>query len=343
MGPGLVDRGAISKVALRGATNLGLSERDGASNVALRGTALRAGPVWASRRNGAGDNARLDSMPPAVPGRGPGGAEPGPPALSMPSTFTLRLCCRVAFMANESGFPRRFWAMGSSIVFTGVLDAVLSCEGTTESGGDGSELGPKLLSLSPSPDLLGSGVLVSLLLSCRKGLSSRLNGLCSRLNGLVPRLNGLAPRPKRLSSRLNGLLPRLTGRLSTAGTEGPSSFAQGSFSRDVLAERGGEGGGNRIGLRAGMLGATGNGGGFSSFLASGEGLSPWLRGAGRAEVRTESLEKWTSRGLTQAFSRTDDVLGRLALAPRMGGGPPRLGVEPLPQPAELAEKAKVVA
>lgn len=246
-------------------------------------------------------------------------------------------------MARVSGFPRKFWAMGSPLVSTGVLAAVPSFERTTDSGGDGRELGPKLLSLSPSPDLLGSGVLVSLLLSCLKGLSSRLNGLCSRLNGLVPRLKRLAPRLKGLLSRLKGLLSRLTGRLSLAETEGLSSFAQGSFSRDVLAERGGEGGGNRMGFRAGILGASGNGGGLSSFRANGEGRSPWLRGAGRAEVRTESLEKWTSRGLTQAFSRTDDVLGRLAPAPSTGGGPARSGAEPLPQTVALVEKEKVVA
>lgn len=271
MGPGLADRGAISKVALRGATNLGLSVRDGASKVALRGTALRAGPALVSRRSGAGDSARLGSLPPEVPGRWPGGAEPD---LSMLSTCTFRLRCRVTFMASVSGFPRTFGAMDSPLVSTGVLDAVPSCERTTESGGDGRELGSKLLSLSPSPDLLGSGVLVPLLLSCLKGLSSRLNGLCSRLKGLAPRLNGLAP-------RLNGLLSRLTGRLSPVGvgtegleTEGLSSFAPGSFSRDVLAERGGEGGANRMGFRAGMLGAAGSGGKGSSFLANGEGLSP---------------------------------------------------------------------
>ena len=336
MGSGLVDRGTISKVALRGATSLGLSERDGASKVALRGTTLRAGLALASRCNGAGDNARPGSMPLEVPGRWPGGAETGPPTLSMPSTFTFRLRCRVGFMASVSGFPPKFWATGSPLASTGVLDAVPSCEGTTESGGDGRELGPKLLSLSPSPDLLGSGVLVSLLLSCLKGLSSRLNGLCSRLNGLVPRRKGLAP-------RLKGLLSRLTGRLSPVEIEGLPSFVPGSFSRDVLAERGGEGGANRMGFRAGIAGASGNGGAFSSFLAKGEGLSPWLRGAGRAEVRTESLEKWTSRGLTQAFSRTDDVLGRLALAPRTGGGPTRSGAEPLPQTAEVVEKEKVAA
>lgn len=254
---------------------------------------MRAGPAFVSRRNGAGDNARLGSMPLEVPGLWPGEAEPGPPLVSMPSTLTFRLRCRVTFMAIVSGFPRTFWAMGSPLVSTGVLDAVPSFERTTESGGDGRELGSKLLSLSPSPDLLGSGVLVPLLLSCLKGLSSRLNGLCSRLNGLAPRLNGLAPRLKGLLSRLNGLLSRLTGRLSPVGVgaEGLSSFARGSFSRDVLVERGGEGGGNRMGFRAGILGAAGNGGGISSFLANGEGLSPWLRGAGRAEVRTESLAK----------------------------------------------------
>lgn len=69
MGPGLVDRGAISKVALRGAAIMGLSERDGASKVALRGTALRAGPALVSSRNGPGDNARLGSVPAEVPGR----------------------------------------------------------------------------------------------------------------------------------------------------------------------------------------------------------------------------------------------------------------------------------
>lgn len=250
-------------------------------------------------------------------------------------------------MARVSGFPRKFWAMGSRLVSTGVLAAVPSFERTTESGGDGRELGPKLLSLSPSPDLLGSGVLASLLLSFLKGLSSRLNGLCSRLNGLVPRLKGLAPRLKGLLSRLKGLLSRVSGRLSLAGTEGLSSFAQGSFSRDVLAERGGDGGGNRMGFRAGITGASGKGGGLSSFRANGEGRSPWPRGAGRGagrgEVRAESLEKWTSRGLTQAFSRADDVLGRLAPAPRTGGGPARSGAEPLLQTVALVEKEKVVA